>query len=398
MKKKSKKRTLLITLLSIGVILVSTYFYLIYSSNSFITKWRTIYIETAMSTNSHHWLAEWFIPHSIIDDVMDKKEEEMKKQDDLKSTWEIEEKETKIEKTEKVEPVKKLTEEELFYQTYSELDNDSFKNYIANNPEIIENGYFNILIEDLDNELGIVDTNGNPLLILDAKNNTMVLGVSGEGFVGKLAIIKNIEQVTLKKSETLGDRGETAKQYSDKYDAELVVNASGFKDVGGHGSGGQVNGSLIIDGIEYGNPRNSDHWKLVGINNERLYITNEKETDTSTYKWGIEFFPALIVNGEDVVDGTYGMGIQPRTAIGQAKNGDFLILVVDGRQIGYSLGCTVADCKDLLSKYGAYQAINLDGGSSSIMYYKGEKITRCSSAGGNGRYMPDAIVIEKIKE
>jgi exopolysaccharide biosynthesis protein len=207
-----------------------------------------------MSTNSHHWLAEWFIPHSIIDDVMDKKEKEMKKQDDLKSTWEIEEKETKTEKTENVEVVKELTEEELFYQTYSELDNDSFKNYIVNNPEIIENGYFNILIEDLDNELGIVDTNGNSLLVLDAKNNTMILGVSGEGFVGKLAIIKNIEQVTLKKSETLGDRGETAKQYSDKYDAELVVNASGFKDVGGHGSGGQVNGALIIDGVEYGKP------------------------------------------------------------------------------------------------------------------------------------------------
>ena len=111
----------------------------------------------------------------------------------------------------------------------------------------------------------------------------------------------------------------------------------------------------------------------------------------------MEFFPALIINGENVVDGTFGMGIQPRTAIGQTKTGDFLMLVVDGRQVGYSLGCTVRDCSEILAEYNAYQATNLDGGSSSVMIYKGEQITKSSSVSGRGRYMPDAIVVNKVK-
>jgi exopolysaccharide biosynthesis protein len=110
----------------------------------------------------------------------------------------------------------------------------------------------------------------------------------------------------------------------------------------------------------------------------------------------MEFYPALIVDGENVVDGTYCMGIQPRTSIGQTENGDFLLLVVDGRQVGYSLGCTVADCRDILMRYHAYQAMNMDGGSSSVMYYKGQQITKSSSATGLGRYMPNAFVVKKI--
>ena len=70
-----------------------------------------------------------------------------------------------------------------------------------------------------------------------------------------------------------------------------------------------------------------------------------------------------------------------------------LLLVVDGRQ-SHSIGCTVEDCADIMLRYHAYQGMNLDGGSSSVMYYKGEFITSSSSVTGRGRYMPNAILVK----
>lgn len=119
------------------------------------------------------------------------------------------------------------------------------------------------------------------------------------------------------------------------------------------------------------------------------------DSELDNYRWAIQFLPGLIINGERVVDGTYGMGIQPRTAIGQAENGDFMMLIIDGRQVGYSLGCTVADCADILEQYKAYQAANLDGGSSAVMWYRGRLITQPSSVSGEGRYLPNALIVRK---
>lgn len=72
-----------------------------------------------------------------------------------------------------------------------------------------------------------------------------------------------------------------------------------------------------------------------------------------------------------------------------------LLLIIDGRQVGYSVGCTVAECKDILLRYDVYQAMNLDGGSSAVMWYNGKYITKSSSASGRGRYMPNALVVRK---
>ena len=158
-----------------------------------------------------------------------------------------------------------------------------------------------------------------------------------------------------------------------------------------------MKGSLIIDGVEYGHPDYS-RFKFFGMRkkNNKFYIENYSDIDVSKYRWGVQFFPALVVDGKCVVAGTYGLGIQPRTTVGQAKDGSFLMLIVDGRQIGYSLGCTMEECANQMIKYKVYQAANLDGGSSSIMWYDGEQITRSSSPSGFGRYLPDAIYVKKV--
>ncbi len=59
---------------------------------------------------------------------------------------------------------------------------------------------------------------------------------------------------------------------------------------------------------------------------------------------------------------------QPRTALGVDKNGNrLIILVVDGRQPGYSEGATLTELAEMLLSLGAYQAMNLDGGGSSTL-------------------------------
>lgn len=405
----SKHKKFYIVFLSLIVFLTSLYLFLIYSTHPFISNWRTIYIETAMTTNTHQWLATAFIPKDIIDEVMFNRERQESLQEKLESTWNpkpdssitenitteevLESFESTSSEEEIIEPVK--TEEELFYEKYWELNCDSFKNYIKENPSIIEDGYNNIEIDNLDEKINIKTVNNDTIIALDTLNNVIIVKVTGEGYVGRLAIIKNTDQVSIKSASTLGEKGEAGSTFSKRYDALLVINASGFKDNGGHGNGGIVKGSYVLDGVEYGKQENK-HWKFVGLKyDNKLYISNRKTTDISDYRWGIEFYPALIVDGEDVVDGSYCMGIQPRTAIAQAENGDLMVLVVDGRQIGYSLGCTVADCKDVLLEYNAYQAMNLDGGSSSIMYYEGKLINKPSSVGGVGRYMPNALIVKK---
>ena len=396
--KRHKK--LYISLTCIITFFISLYLFLIFTSNPFISKWRTIYIETAMTTNTHQWLATAFIPEKIINEVMADRVMQEEKQKELESSWinipaKIEEEKIDSETTETTTQEPEPTAEELFFEKYWELDSTSFREYINKNPELLKNGYDNIVIEDLDEKLEINTTNDDKLLVLDAPNNTMIVKVTGKGYVGRLVIIKNTDQVCIESASTLGKKGEAASVFAERYDAEIVINASGFKDNGGHGNGGIVKGSYVLDGIEYGKQENK-HWKFVGIKSDnRLYISSRKNTDISDYRWGIEFYPALIVDGKNVVDGSYCMGIQPRTTIGQSKEGDILILVVDGRQVGYSLGCTVADCRDVLLKYNAYQGMNLDGGSSSVLYYKGKLINKPSSVGGVGRYMPNAIVVKK---
>ena len=92
--------------------------------------------------------------------------------------------------------------------------------------------------------------------------------------------------------------------------------------------------------------------------------------------------------------GSAGWGIQPRSAIGQTARGEVLLLIIDGRAPGYSIGATLGDCADILKKYDAVQACNLDGGSSSIMYYNGREITKPSAANKvKGRAIPDGFMV-----
>lgn len=369
------------------ILVINMYLTVVYSDIPFIEKWRTIYIETAMTTTSHKWLATLFFPQSVIDEVMNKQKLGLKEQKKLESTWEEDETE--------------LTNEVLddFFETYWELDSDSVRTYLEARPWLEREGYQSVLVEDFTQTKNLKTVHGDPIYVIDTENNLLIIGVSGDGFKGKLAIVKNPDQVCMAKATGLGSYGQDAESFGNTNEALLVMNASGFEDVDGVGTGGEVKGSLLVDGKEYGYPSTDSTWKFCGMkNNNRMYIADYPRETVADYKWGMEFRPALIVDGVAVVNDTFGMGIQPRAAIGQTKDGDMLLLVVDGRQIGYSIGCTVEDCTNIFLEYKGYQGMNLDGGSSAVMWYKGKYITSSSSVTGKGRYMPNAFIVKKASD
>lgn len=78
---------------------------------------------------------------------------------------------------------------------------------------------------------------------------------------------------------------------------------------------------------------------------------------------------ALIVNEGKVEQSNYWNELHPRTAFGASQNNDTVFfLVVDGR--GISAGCTTKVLGEIINYYGAYTAVNWDGGGSSCMYVR----------------------------
>ena len=403
----NKKQKVLVSITSIILLFATLYYIAVFSNIPFIKKWRTIYIETAMTTMTHQWLATYFIPHSVIDEVMSDANKQQEIQQELKSSWDkkeientirddilIDENEAANTNIEIVNNDTKENKEEEFFKKYWEVDKDSLNAYMEKNPDL---DYDNLLIENLDESIDIKTIFGETIEVIDNKNNLIIIRVTGDGYSGLLAKSKDPSQITVAKATTLGTQGNLIEKFSDDNNALVAINASGFADENWMGNGGSITGSMIINGIDYGNPHS--RLKLFGFKEDnRMYIENYDVNAVPEYKWGIQFSPALIVDGETFVQGSFGYGLQPRSAVGQTEDGEFLMLVIDGRQVGHSIGATVGDLSEIMLRHKTYQAMNLDGGSSSIMTYKGETINSPSSRTKAGRYLPNAFIMSYKEE
>ena len=94
------------------------------------------------------------------------------------------------------------------------------------------------------------------------------------------------------------------------------------------------------------------------------------------------FGPALVIDGvkQDMPENyKYNItGKEPRCAIGQVGELEYLLVVVDGRDAGGSAGCTVETLAQFMFDQGCTQAYNLDGGNSALMYFNGENYSHKS--------------------
>lgn len=183
--------------------------------------------------------------------------------------------------------------------------------------------------------------------------------------------------------------------------AQLGINASGYR-MGTRLNGVQarmVNGPEIIDGKLVSNKGDSG-WGggIVGFDNNGILILSKDDPETNIkngLKYGMQFGPFLIVNGKMAeFKGTSG-DRAPRSAIAQRKDGVILLLASDARGTRGIDGMTLQETATLLARYGAYNASNLDGGNSSVMYANNKFINNPSTQyGEGGRILPNAWIVK----
>lgn len=188
------------------------------------------------------------------------------------------------------------------------------------------------------------------------------------------------------------------------------VNGGGFYDTG-KGNGGVPTGRENSDGIVISKgallwgSRNQEY-EIIGINRQGILVlgkmTGQEALDSGIVE-ALNFGPYLVVNGEACeVGGFTEAGLNPRTAIGQRADGAFLILTIDGRQPS-SMGATYEDLIEIMMNYGAVNAANLDGGSSTYMVQNSETennpqiITQCASLYGP-RKMATSILVGRVDQ
>lgn len=96
--------------------------------------------------------------------------------------------------------------------------------------------------------------------------------------------------------------------------------------------------------------------------------------------------PYLVKNGDVYVDMTAQKleaigGRNPRTAIGYTRDNNLIMLTADGRE-GASIGLTLIELANLMKEFGCVNAMNLDGGGSTVMYIKGKVVNKPAVQGG----------------
>lgn len=225
--------------------------------------------------------------------------------------------------------------------------------------------------------------------------------VSGEGFKGKALIVHDPTRVMAGYSGLMPKAGETTSAIGKKNKAVAAINGGGFIDQGWAGTGGAPTGVIISDGkLIYDQLKNENLKQDVAAftNKGQLIVGSHSLKELKQYgvKEAISFGPALIVNGKPTItSGDGGNGYAPRTAIGQKADGSVVMLTIDGRDpLKGILGATLRDVQDILLKqFKCVNAVNLDGGSSTTMFFNGKVINRPSDGLGE-RAVPSVFYVK----
>ena len=291
------------------------------------------------------------------------------------------------------------SEQEQFYSCFYQLDRDSMEAYVRVHPEVLEQGWSGIDIDAAgltDSGTELYTTQGDPVLALDAQNGILLIRVvldgDGNNSRGVLAICKDASQLRLCAASTLPDSGETAGDICRESGGLLALTGSAFLD-DGSSDGGIISGLAICSGTSLGTAMGAAGDKRLELRqDDRMYIVDSADPVESGTRDACEFGPALIVDGENVSEGSTWNSPQPRAVIGQSDRLETMMVVIEGR-LTDSMGCGIAPIAEKLLEYGCVQAMNLDGGTSAILYYKGRTITRCSNTAlPEGRKLPTAWV------
>lgn len=213
-----------------------------------------------------------------------------------------------------------------------------------------------------------------------------IININRDGMKGKLAVVYDASKLKLITAKNMGNdnnihTGQYLVTMAKENNALVAINASGFIDPGYNSWGGVPQGLVIVDGkLVVNNKRYRTAGGVIGITYDNKLILGKmtvQQAMNSNLKYAVQFGPFLIVNGKaSYIKGNGGGGKAPRTVIGQREDGIILLLVIDGRNPGHSRGADYSDVTQIMLDYGAVNAANLDGGTSSAMAEKGVLITR----------------------
>ena len=316
--KSHKVRNIIIGLFSFGIFLFIFLFY---------GPWhgfRDFWITTAMTTMNHQYLATWLYKEDTINEV--------------------------LAKNEMIEPDQKI-------------DTDLI--------EIYDNTTISTVYKD-EYDKQVLEHNEGEIY--------KYFKVEGYNFDAYMAVIYDPSKISVVKTKYMGSKGQYLVDMAKENNAIVAINGGGFVDINGESNGGEPRGIIIEDGKIIQSSRNRDKaGGVIGFTNDnKLYLADVSASEALAdgVRDAVEFGPFLIVNGESsFIKGNGGYGIHPRTAIGQRKDGIVLFLVVDGRRVD-SIGAGMKDLTDIMLKYGAYNAANLDGGNSSVLVINNKIMNR----------------------
>ena len=245
-----------------------------------------------------------------------------------------------------------------------------------------------VIEPDKDTDLSIINTNKlnnntykneyEKQILEHKKNETYkLINISGKGYSGYLVAIYDPSKIKVVTSKNLGYSGEYLVDMAKRTNAIVAINGGGFVDDTTLNSGGVPQGIVIKDGKILNRTRYTRAGGLIGFTKDnKLYLgkVTANEAINLGIRDAVEFGPFLIVNGEpSQIVGNGGYGLHPRTVIGQRKDGVVLFLVIDGRRID-CIGADMDDLIEIMTRYGAYNAANLDGGNSSALVIKNKLI------------------------
>lgn len=317
-KKKKNVKKVLLVLVILAIIGISTGGFLLYGPYSGFRDWL---ITTAMTTMTHQYFATWFYDDETIKASLAKN---------------------------KVEEVNEIT------NTNTIVINNTVEE------TVYENEYERAVLEK--------DPNNDDYKIIE---------INGKGYSGYLAVIYDPSRIKTVYTKKLGTSGQYLKQMAKDNDALIAINGGGFEDPNFNSNGADPLGITFSGGKLI----TSKTWRgtggLIGFTEDNKLVLGKmtvKQAQEMKVRDGVTFGPFLIINGKkSTILGNGGWGTAPRTAIGQRKDGIVLFLVIDGRTVTKP-GANMNDLIEIMENYGAYNAANLDGGTSSAMVVNGEII------------------------
>ena len=303
-------------ILSIYALGCSSFLFILYGPND---TFRTWLITTAMTTMNHQYYCKWFYSDEMINEVLS-------------------------------------------------------QNYVAEGDESTDTSLI-----DFDETTVYANEYEKEILEHDEDDLFKIIEFKVNGCDAYLAAIYDPSKISVGVSKYIGVGGQYVYDMAKQQGAVLAINGGGFYDPNYNSNGANPLGVTIADGkIITDDAYSSNNGGIIGFDwaNKLVLMrdANGKEALAAGVRDAVTMGPFLIVNGKMAdIKGNGGWGYAARTAIGQRKDGIVLMLVVDSNEFR-TQGASIKDLAEIMERYGAINAANLDGGTSSAMVLNGALI------------------------